>query len=568
MDGHDSPMVRSPRPVPMPPPGPAARPVGPGPRRRGGLRVRPRFWGLVAALVGVVGGTVWFFTRPAPQIVEAPELTPELRQAILGAIAPGWPQTKPTLTSPFGPIPVTEGRVDGVAAADVDGDGAPEWGVAYAWLGPKDSTGARPIQSGFAVLAGGDAPELLYQAPPAGGWNGPAEPHFADATSLSGRVEAVPLGPDGIGFFQHVSAEMATGGRLTRAFARLHTPRLGEWHLAWEGETEHRWRAGSADETGRTAEAKLEDVDGEGHMAIVSEPTWYLRRLGADGRGAHFSAEGLGKLIHRPSSGRYTLDGLLGADGTERQLRAAPPLLAVRAPKAVTVDGRFGDWEGVELQGLTGLRFEDASLLKYKRRDRHGIEDCSADVRLMWDEAALYVRASVVDDTVAPGPAGRDLYQGDHLAVWVDWDLEGDFRQDARSADDWQIGLKPASPTMPAGAHVWVPKSGPQGVQVASRPLVDGFSGGVYGYELEAAIPWASMGGLPPGMRASAAKATPAAKPGAARRYSLGVAGAVGFGLVLTDSDKRPQELVYVSNPGFTWSAPRSFNTLLLVEPR
>ncbi|MNS75540.1 hypothetical protein D3C72_1090620 [compost metagenome] len=160
------------------------------------------------------------------------------------------------------------------------------------------------------------------------------------------------------------------------------------------------------------------------------------------------------------------------------------------------------------------------------------------------------------------------MYQGDHLAVWVDWDLEGDFRQDARSADDWQIGLKPASLTQPAGAHVWVPKSGPQGVQVASRPLVDGYSGGVNGYELEAAIPWASMGGLPPGMRASAAKGASDAKPGAARRYTLGVAGAVGFGLVLTDSDKRPQELVYVSNPGFTWSAPRSFNTLLLVEPR
>ncbi|MFN3432281.1 MAG: sugar-binding protein, partial [Candidatus Sericytochromatia bacterium] len=286
------------------------------------------------------------------------------------------------------------------------------------------------------------------------------------------------------------------------------------------------------------------------------------------GRGAHFSAEGLGKLIHRPSSGRYTLEGLLGADGTETPLRAAPPILAVRAPKGVSVDARFGEWEAVETEGITGLRFEDVALLKYKRRDRHGMDDCSADVRLMWDERALYVRASVFDDVVAPGPAGRDLYQGDHLAVWLDWDLQGDFRQDARSADDWQIGLKPASAAMPAGAHVWVPKSGPQGVQVASRPLVDTYSGGVYGYELEAAIPWAAMGGLPPGVSPTEPKPSSGAKPGAARRYTLGVAGAVGFGLVLTDSDKRAQELVYVSNPGFTWSAPRSFNTLLLVEPR
>jgi hypothetical protein len=217
---------------------------------------------------------------------------------------------------------------------------------------------------------------------------------------------------------------------------------------------------------------------------------------------------------------------------------------------------------------MTGLRFEDAALLKYKRRDRHGIEDCSGDVRLLWDDAALYVRASVIDDTVAPGPGGRELYRGDHLAVWLDWDLAGDFRQDTRNADDWQIGLRPAGAGVGAEAYCWVPKAGAQGVKVASRPLVDTYSGGVNGYEIEAAIPWASLGGLPPGMTPGAAPAPVAMPAGQSRRYQLAVAGAMGFGAVLTDSDKKPQELVYVSNPGFTWAAPRSFNTLLLVEPR
>jgi hypothetical protein len=111
-----------------------------------------------------------------------------------------------------------------------------------------------------------------------------------------------------------------------------------------------------------------------------------------------------------------------------------------------------------------------------------------------------------------------------------------------------------------------VPKAGAQGIRVASSPLVDSYSGGVNGYELEAAIPWATLGGLPPGTHRGPEPQPVPARPGQATSYALEVAGVLGFGAVLTDSDTKPQELVYVSNPGFTWAAPRSFNTLLLVE--
>lgn len=563
MNDVPDPMLDSPRPASsLNPDAASLRPK----RRR--LRAKPRFWALVAALGAVVAGTTWYFSRPGPTLLPSPSLTDADRQALLAAVFPGWPDKKPGFAGPMGSVGAVEGRIDGVAAADVDGDGAPEWGVAYTWLGPKDPSGARATQPGFAVVTGGSEPELLYQAPGTGGWDGPKESYYPDAAESSAQVEAVALGDDGLGFMMRFEASMRAGGQQGVGKARLFATRLGEWQLAWEGDTENRWSAGSSDETGRSSEVKLEDIDGDGHMEVLTVPSWYYRHLGAGGQGVHFTASGLGHLVHRLNSGRYVLSGLMGNDGAERKLRAAAPVLAVRASRPIVVDGRFDDWAASEVQAISGLRFDDPSLLKYKRRERHGLEDCSGDVRLLWDEHALYVRASIVDDTLAPGPPGRDLYLGDHLALWLDWDLPGDFRQDVRSDDDWQIGIRPGRRGEAAEVYCWVPKTGPQGIQAVSRPLVDDYSGGINGYELEAAIPWATLGGLPPGMRPGAAPAPVTAPHGQAKGYTLAVDGAIGFGAVLTDSDTKPQELVYVSNPGFTWAAPRSFNTLLLVEPR
>jgi hypothetical protein len=194
----------------------------------------------------------------------------------------------------------------------------------------------------------------------------------------------------------------------------------------------------------------------------------------------------------------------------------------------------------------------------------------------MWDEQALYVRAMVLDNQVVPGPAGTELYKGDNLSVWLDTDLQKDFEQGLRDGDDWQIGLSPAGPDVKpdkegrtfAPAWCWVPKPGTNGVVSASKPLLDPYNHALRGYQIEAAIPWANLGGLPPGVKIRPA-ALPMAGPASTepRRYHLGLAGAMGIGLVLSDADTEYQELGYVSNPFFTWAEPKTFNTLLLVEP-
>lgn len=538
------------RPQPHPQPAPRKR-------RRRGFRFAPAFAAALVVAGGIALAVSWSMGRSTAKLLEPPALTPEVRQAVLAALHPGWPGSAPALATALGPVVATEGRIDGVAAADVDGDGRAEWGVSYTWLAAPDPSGARSARPGFAVVRPGEAPELLYEAPGVGGFNGPKDGCFEDASRTEGTVSAVDLGRDGAGFLQHVSAEMTLGGRLSVGQARLFAPSGGGWGLAWAGETDHRQRQGEGEEKARGAQVAIEDGDGDGAAEIRLTPNRYER-----GAAAHFTAVGPGPLVYVRRGERYVLDHLAG-EGKPLKLRQAAPLLAVRAPGPVRVDGDFADWTASELVGLSGLSFAETGFLKYKRRDPSGADDFSGDVRLMWDEAGLYVRAEVLDDRVTPGPAGRDLYQGDHVAVWLDSDLHGDFDRATRSDDDWQIGLSPSLTGGAAEAFAWIPQAGRHAFAVASQPLRDPYNGAVRGYMLEAALPWATLGGAPPGLTGAAAQA---AAPTGPRTYQLRVAGAIGAAFVLSDADTEPQELVSVSNEAFAWSQPRTFNTLLLVE--
>lgn len=535
---------------------PPPRPQMPAPRRR----VDRAKW-LAAALataVAVGAGVTWSLTRPTASVLEAPALTPELEKQLLAALHPGYPQQMPALQTRDGAKPATEGRISAIAAADVDADGVPEWAVSYAWKGPKDGTGAQPVQPGFAVLQGGDEPAVLLQGPAIGGWSGPKDPLFEDVSRYETRVEAVALSPGEIAFLQHTTLEATIGGRQVQGRARLFGFNLKGWAMIWEGQTENVMSQGEPEETGRSGEVTLQDVNGDEKLEVLVSPSWYRRKLG-DGAPVHFSASGPGQYVYQRFGDRYTLAGFLPQGSTAYlRIREAEPLFAVKAPGAVRIDGAFGEWKH-ELLEISGMRLEDPALLKYKRRDRRGIEDSSGDIRLMWDREHLYVRATVVDDHLTPGAAGRDLYKGDHLAIWLDRDLQGDFDQRVRTDDDWQIGFTPGSP---AAAYAWVPRPGRHDLQVASRPNVDPYSGGIYGYELEAAVPWATLGGAPEFL--DTAKTPP--RQGAMRTYELAASAIVGAALVLTDADEAAQELVYVSHPGFAWAEPLTFNTLFLVE--
>jgi hypothetical protein len=529
----------------------------PGPKQR---RRRAVWLGAAIALaVAVGGGALWWKFRPIPTVLEAPELTADVEARLLAALHEGYPTSKPLLKNRDGNMPAESGKIMSIAAADVNGDGTPEWGVAYAWMGKKDGTGARPIQPGFAVLQDGDEPTVVLHGPALGGWSSADDAVFEDVSRFESRVDAVSLAPGEFAFMQHVTVESALGGRQVQGRARLFGENLKGWAMIWDGETESLMAQGNPEETGRGAEVTLQDVNGDERVEVLASPNWYRRKLG-EGAPVHFSASGPGQYVYQRFGDKFQLAGFLPQGSTAyHRIREATPLFAVKAPGPVRIDGAFGEW-GHELVELSGMRLEDPKLIKYKRRDRRGIEDNSADIRLMWDRENLYVRATVVDDHVVPGAAGRDLYKGDHLAVWIDRDLAGDFDQRVRTDDDWQIGFTPGSP---GAAYAWVPKPGRHGLAVASRPHVDPYSGGVYGYELEAAIPWSTLGGTPEFHERTAIAASAS---GRMRTYELTAAAILGAALVLTDSDEQAQELVYVSHPGFAWAEPFTFNTLFLVQ--
>lgn len=529
------------------------------------LRLKPVYV-IVAALLAAGSGLAWWLeTRPVPTVLPVPQLDAGETSALLSAIQPGWPVKRPHLIAPGEAVLATEGRILGVAAADVDGDGKADWGLTYAWLGPIEDGGTRAVETGFAVVTAGAHPSLLYAAPTNGGWNGLKDSCFSNVSSFSGNVQAVKLGHAGVGFLEQNEVESAVGGEMAQGRARLVMRGVNGWAVAWQGPTETRESSGAVQEYTMHQAISLQTIDGE--PAIVASPDWVVRDLDANGKGPYFLAQLAGQWGYRLEGGAFHL-GWLQTPGRAKPLliRSATPLFAVRARGPVTIDGDFSDWDRDELTRLTELDMADLSLLKYNRRALNGTEDCSGHMRFMWDPQNLYLRADVMDDHVVSGPAGKDLYKGDNVTLWIDQDLESDFYQAGRSRDDWQIGFTPGVGAAPAAAYCWCPQPGTDGFHVASTPLRDPFSGTVRGYQIEAAIPWARIGGLPPGL--VEVPAAPLVAPGSTpRRYRLAVAGVMGLGVVLSDSDQKPQELGYVSNPNFVWAEPTSFNTLVLMAP-
>jgi len=120
-----------------------------------------------------------------------------------------------------------------------------------------------------------------------------------------------------------------------------------------------------------------------------------------------------------------------------------------------------------------------------------GPADLSGRVFLGWDQHLLYVAAKVRDDTVVQPYFGTYLWKGDHLALFLDVPRQP-LGMRAKTKV-YQIGISPGNGktgTEEVGAEVvqWTPTAGAvKDARVASRHTPDG-------YQVEAAIPWKSLG--------------------------------------------------------------------------
>lgn len=173
-----------------------------------------------------------------------------------------------------------------------------------------------------------------------------------------------------------------------------------------------------------------------------------------------------------------------------------------------------------------------------------GSEDLSVYYYVLWDKNYLYIGAYVTDDTIVQLAAGQNLWQGDHLELWFDTDLQGDFEDKSNNKDDFQLGISPGDfELLDPEIVVWTPPVLAHEInktKLALKRTKDG-------YTLEFAIPWSLL------------KVKP--EPGLI----------MGFAFSPSDTDtpgKLDQEMMMSSAPGSSsnWGNPTFWGNLILID--
>jgi hypothetical protein len=201
----------------------------------------------------------------------------------------------------------------------------------------------------------------------------------------------------------------------------------------------------------------------------------------------------------------------------------------------------------------------------FGREQWGGPPDVSMEVFTAWDEAALYVLFRVTDDVVWQERQGDDLWAGDHIEMWLDVDLEGDYTEAVNSQDDIQFGFSPGNfGALPPEVHVWTPaieRTELAAVQVAARKTDAG-------YTLEVAIPWGDLlrWGTRPEWTGQAAGWGPyllaPVRPPLVPKAGF----AMGISVELSDTDDpaAPQKCMLSLSLDRAWGDPTTFGVLEL----
>jgi hypothetical protein len=203
----------------------------------------------------------------------------------------------------------------------------------------------------------------------------------------------------------------------------------------------------------------------------------------------------------------------------------------------LAIDGDLSDWRGSEPNPAP------APYVTLNRNRWQGADDLSAGFYFAWDAGNFYIGTVVTDDVHVqlPTTRGYQLYKGDDIEIWFDFDLPGDFAVRQGNADDFQLGLSPGD----FGANgpeavFWNPDrldDRNKLVRVAAQRRPTG-----NGYTLEASVPWAAFGDFRP-------------QPGQA----------IGFAASAGDNDRQGeavQELMISTAPTLQYKQPLTFGNL------
>ena len=126
---------------------------------------------------------------------------------------------------------------------------------------------------------------------------------------------------------------------------------------------------------------------------------------------------------------------------------------AKRRAGDIKIDGKLDDWD-------LSRPYEtiDNKYIVYGKGACKGTEDLCYRSYILWDEEALYFAIDVIDNKFIQEKAGSDMWEGDHVELWLDTDLSADINEAVNSEDDFQIGLSPGNfSNLPAEAYIWTP---------------------------------------------------------------------------------------------------------------
>lgn len=131
-----------------------------------------------------------------------------------------------------------------------------------------------------------------------------------------------------------------------------------------------------------------------------------------------------------------------------------PTLYASFMNIAPTIDGDLAEW-----QGLPCASVDLADQISYGDSSGwSGPQDLSGSICYGWDADHLYLAITILDDQRVQKFTAGNLWQGDHVELWFDNQLQLDFDSETDSDDDYQLGISPGNGSdTPADFFIFTP---------------------------------------------------------------------------------------------------------------
>ena len=258
---------------------------------------------------------------------------------------------------------------------------------------------------------------------------------------------------------------------------------------------------------------------------------------------------------------------------TRERSEKIPGITVSQRTQPITIDGNLDEWKDADWFTIN----KKAQVL-YGVGAWRGPQDMSFKAAFQWDPDALYLAVDVTDDVVVQEKQAADMWEGDHIELWLDTDLYGDFNEAVNSSDDFQIGLSPGNfRNLKPEVYVWVPPIDPASlklIQIASMRTKDG-------YTIEVRLPTAFIFqtvakrvGVDPGwvtpllQRLGPELAALEAGVLDSKKLRTGFRMGVMVDGSDTDEARQPQKCLLSTSPERQWGDPTTFNILELKEAK